>query len=905
MTKSRPGSRVADLTPVVTIHTPFPVQFEIPKLNLGDITVPTPGSFNPPRVSTTIKESEQEALHAHKPALRLSSSLQPETNRRSVSISSTQTTSSLVTSAAIARTKGPPITTASPDLEPDPSPVGMESRLSTGLEPGRTSQSWKPTVGDASTLVFPELSALMFSPPPADLGNLDSIPTPSIARLSAGFNMTEAVFQDGSFTTSVELTKVLQSPSKADDLPQESGTEEGISPGTQTVQTSQEQQKQHQQKQHQQQNQKIQQQQQQQQQQQKQDVSLSTRAQESQPVTKLSMFQSHLPNTPPSTAGSPRKEAYSPKTEAARKRLAQLQATLEATRFDAESFLAKMKRANDPNSPLRQANREHKEGDSSPAVRKTWEHSTRSATSYQVVSSLQEGAGGSPHTLPVTLASSLPPFLTSKEESRDLAPTQTSESPSKPHQTVVSQQRSNSVATQMLKDGQLERNSFAEKNQLFLQDTTKESHCESPLPPPPPQTAHVSSQPTVTDTRSPSEQAPTLEQQTQEERSLPHQITAHKDAPNMSTVISVGSSSKHTSSLTAPGMSTKHTPLQTSLQQPLQNSLQQPLQNSFQQPLQTPLQQPLQTPLQQPAAKGSIHSHEVSVTTKSSDVPASLSDSILGGHFTTKVPLIPQNSSDPVLVPSERVNGSKGDTEPNVTSLSCARLETSSARTRTETQVSTVQPATSLSSKHTLPSEPPPAITAPLLYVPSSPLHTSTAPSGRPIYTSPPSHTTHSSSSPPSYITHSSSSPPSHTVQHLPGNRVGGRTRAPSTGSLRVPDSLCFSSVCCVGSFLSDQLLVTNSGDRWLQLSFEVSQLYTGGAEYTSEEHVTFSMPQRCFVSPHKTEAVKVYIYNQFISVSPYSYMRPSGIVSLASTVACSVNFILQVATAPEAWERG
>ena len=594
-------------------------------------------------------------------------------------------------------------------------------------------------------------------------------------------------------------------------------------------------------------------------------------------MTKLNMFQSHLPNTSPltagsprkeayssktagsprkeayspKTAGSPRKEAYSPKTEAARKRLAQLQATLEATRFDAESFLAKMKRANDPNSPLRQASREHKEGDSSPAIRKSWEHSTRSVTSYQVVGSLQEGAGGSSRTLPVTLASSLP---TSKEESRDRTQTWTSESPSKPHQTVVSQQRSNSVATQLLKDGQLERSSFAEKNQLFLQDTTKESHCESPLPPPPPQTAQISSQSTVTDTSSPSEQAPTLEQQTQEERSVPHQTTAHKDAPSISTITTVGSSSKHTSSLTAPGMSTKHTPLQ----------------NSLQQPLQTSLQQPLQTSLQQPAAKGNIHSHEVSVTTRSSGVPTSLSDSILGGHFTTKVPSIPQNSSDPVLVGSGQGSGGKGDshvTEPNITSLLCARLETSSARTRTETQVSTVQPATSLSSKFTLPSEPPPTTTAPLLYVPSSPLHTGTAPSGRPIYTSPPSHITHSSSSPPSHITHSSSSPPSHTVQHPPRNRVGGRTRAPSTGSLQVPDSLCFSSVCCVGSFLSDQLLVTNSGDRWLQLSFEVSQLYIDGAEYTSEEHVTFSMPQRCFVSPYKTEAVKVYTISSSLSI--------------------------------------
>ena len=519
-----------------------------------------------------------------------------------------------------------------------------------------------------------------------------------------------------------------------------------------------------------------------------------------------------------------------------------------------------MKRTNVPNSPLRQANCEHKEEGSSPPVSKSCEHWTHSTNSHQVVGSPQEGAGDNPRMLPVTLASSLPPFLSSKEKSRLLTQTRTSESPSTPHQTVVSQQQSNSVGTQMLKDGQPERSSFAEKYQLSLQDTSKESHHESPLPLPPPMTAQVSSQPTITDTRSPSERAPTLEQRTQKERSISHQATTHKDTPSMGTLTTVASLSRHmhTSSLTSPEMSTKRMPLQKSLQQP--------------------------------AAKRNIHSHEVYETTKSSDVPTSLSDSILGGHFTSKMPSIPQNSSDPVLVASGRGSGTKGDshvTEP------CTRPETTSVRARTVTQVTTVQSATSLSSRHTLPSEPSPASTSPPLHIPSSPLYTGTTPSGRPIYTSPPSHTTHSPS-PPSHTTHSLSPPPhtthlpSHTIQHLSGNRVGGRTKAPNAGSLQVPDSLCFSSVCCVGSFLSDQLLVTNTGDRWLQLSFEVSQLYTDGAENTSEEHATFSMPQRCFVSPHKTEAMKVRTISESVHLSLCS-RQPCSQCCLRHSLAPSV----------------
>ena len=48
---------------------------------------------------------------------------------------------------------------------------------------------------------------------------------------------------------------------------------------------------------------------------------------------------------------------------------------------------------------------------------------------------------------------------------------------------------------------------------------------------------------------------------------------------------------------------------------------------------------------------------------------------------------------------------------------------------------------------------------------------------------------------------------------------------------LKVPDSLYFSQMCCIGVSVSDQLTITNLGERWLQLEFRVVHLYRDGAE--------------------------------------------------------------------------
>ena len=48
---------------------------------------------------------------------------------------------------------------------------------------------------------------------------------------------------------------------------------------------------------------------------------------------------------------------------------------------------------------------------------------------------------------------------------------------------------------------------------------------------------------------------------------------------------------------------------------------------------------------------------------------------------------------------------------------------------------------------------------------------------------------------------------------------------------LKVPDSLCFSQACCVGVSVSDQLIIANLGERWLQLEFRLAHLYRDGTE--------------------------------------------------------------------------
>ena len=55
---------------------------------------------------------------------------------------------------------------------------------------------------------------------------------------------------------------------------------------------------------------------------------------------------------------------------------------------------------------------------------------------------------------------------------------------------------------------------------------------------------------------------------------------------------------------------------------------------------------------------------------------------------------------------------------------------------------------------------------------------------------------------------------------------------------------------------LHDELQISNLGDRWLQLSFELCELYCNGL--AEADTSSFSFPQRCFIGPRKTESIKI-----------------------------------------------
>ena len=84
-------------------------------------------------------------------------------------------------------------------------------------------------------------------------------------------------------------------------------------------------------------------------------------------------------------------------------------------------------------------------------------------------------------------------------------------------------------------------------------------------------------------------------------------------------------------------------------------------------------------------------------------------------------------------------------------------------------------------------------------------------------------HPSPSTSSHPHFITSTTSSPlrgvkppASHTV---------------NSSILQVPESLLFDQVCCVGVSVFNHFAITNLGERWLQLEFKITRLYRDGAE--------------------------------------------------------------------------
>lgn len=127
---------------------------------------------------------------------------------------------------------------------------------------------------------------------------------------------------------------------------------------------------------------------------------------------------------------------------------------------------------------------------------------------------------------------------------------------------------------------------------------------------------------------------------------------------------------------------------------------------------------------------------------------------------------------------------------------------------------------------------------------PLSSLTTSASPSPSPQghsppKTSPPTTSSHpvisTRLSPASTASQSSSQPPLITKPLTKGptphttTKLATATVDPSI--LKVPDSLCLSQACCVGVSVSDQLMIANLGERWLQMEFRLIHLYRDGTE--------------------------------------------------------------------------
>ena len=146
---------------------------------------------------------------------------------------------------------------------------------------------------------------------------------------------------------------------------------------------------------------------------------------------------------------------------------------------------------------------------------------------------------------------------------------------------------------------------------------------------------------------------------------------------------------------------------------------------------------------------------------------------------------------------------------------------------------------------HTSTSSPPPLSTLTMSTSPSSQGHTppSTASSTASPLSTPQPPTTISTASQLPTLHSASSNTTSHTSQpYQPHLITKPLTKGPTPHSvklptttdptvLKVPDSLCFDQVCCVGVSISDQFTVANLGERWLQLEFRLVHLYRDGTE--------------------------------------------------------------------------
>ena len=773
-------SRADSLTPVVTVHTPFPMQYQIPKLDFSGLSKTLNATPNVPSLTTGLKISPPSYVSA-----KISTShpvaKSPPVARPSQGVTLTSPTHVATTTTSL----------LTPRMEPSRQTSGMDSGLSTGMEHRLDSQYWRPSSG-ASTLMFPELSATL-SPPPTDIAGLSSMPTPSIANLSGGFNAT-ATSEDHNFMESLlgsfPSHTSLGSPSLLENLKasrlSNPNTFESANPGKKdqhhySPPTSV--------------------------------ASSSTKTPSD--ITKSGEKKKTLPRSPPSSssasklsqsspiktqsstlnvstgsasgaistsvgkvsangaistkagqlgkAESPVKQRpSSPRTDTAKIKITQLKAALDATEFDAATFLSRLEE--EKGSPVAQP------------------HASLTSTTTGSVPRLSAAseASTSVHQSPRTASTSLPTTVACQTPTK--VGHQSLTTASKVMTTTISSTTLVNQTTTVV--GQ--KSTFAHNSTTMVNQTSTTTAGKTTTTVGQTTTTPTSIVSQHSNTVSSTSALPTATTIASSGSSTVQKVSPSPPKPSVSSPLSASKASQTSSTANSVPSTTSSDPL--NLNSPPGNDVEGKARKKEK---------------KRPRQYQSVEVRDIGVETTPSLHRTQTRSST---HIQTSRSL--EDSLMNITRPSKRSH-----TAPLSPSTSPQRMAPTSS-----------------------PFSPPSSSIAPLS---KTRKHSS---SSQPIYTSP------------RLLPHTSLSPPPqpHPTPLTPRER----RKTPVPNSLQVPDSLIFKTPCCVGVTLPDQLQISNTGDRWLQLSFELRELYRNGTPETDLS--PFSFPQKCFLSPRKTELIKI-----------------------------------------------
>ena len=792
-------SRTANLTPVVTVHTPFPMQYQIPKLDLSGLSKTVNSTPASTTVSTLTHSHSLSAVSIHQ-----HTSSHPHTQPILPTVSNIHSPPSAATPTS--------------GMGTGHQQSGMDSGLS-GMEQRLASQYLRSTSG-TSTLMFPELSATYLSLPPSEPGST-SMPTPSLAHFTGGFNTTtsgdvsflesllgplppsssddissldtsskfhnrlkhttsvgetaEAELahtqsvssQESTTTTTHSSSGLAVSPTtaasskspRAPGIVEKSGTQSSPRDTLKTAQKDRDGAK-------------------------TKRTHLSsppasspTRLSQS-PPSKQQSNPSSAPSLTPARAaveggvrggGRGKQRPLSPRTETARKKVSQLKTALDSTEFDASAFLSRL------------------EEERSLSVSKSPPSSVASTTSATL-----SGTRSQDLDLP-TVSSGSGQLLGGQNSSTVVSESTTVDIGTT---TVVSQ--TPTIATTVVS----QTAAVASKTTTLAGVPTVVSHQT-------PTFAGISTTVVSQPTTVVSQPTTVVNQPTTVVSS-----TVTSGTPPTTTV----ATDIQYLSPTKPSIDTLA--LQTSTADTSVSS------SSDQSDSGTPVK-----PGERRSPERRIpRDHKRGAVLRDSGTP------VKPGERRSPERRIPRDHKRGAVLRDIGVGTTPGlhKTQPRSSSSSHKRLD--------ESLVNSTHSRSPPDTSHTVTPHQTPISTLPSAI--SSPKNTPSLSSSQPIYTSPRLHP------------HTSLSPPPQPRPQPRPSPTRERRKTPQPNSLEVPDSLCFRSPCCVGVTLSDHLQLTNLGDRWLQLSFKLSELYCNGA--SDADHSTFSAPQRCFVSPRKTESIKV-----------------------------------------------